>query len=74
MRIGAGEAIAKARFANADVMDYETPLTSLVWLTSLVSVALTFLPEDLERKLWGPTVPVVKLVRAFGGCLGTKRR
>jgi len=36
-------AIAKARFGNADEMDFETPLTSLVWLTSIVSIALTFL-------------------------------
>jgi len=35
-------AIAKSRFVNADDMNYEAPLTSLVWLTSLVSVALTF--------------------------------
>ncbi|HKO01743.1 MAG TPA: sodium/proton-translocating pyrophosphatase, partial [Thermoanaerobaculia bacterium] len=32
------EAIAKARFAGADEMNYETPLTTLVWLTSLISV------------------------------------
>ncbi|HEY7338666.1 MAG TPA: sodium-translocating pyrophosphatase [Bryobacteraceae bacterium] len=37
------EAIAKARFANADDMNYETPLTSLVWLTSLVSIGATYL-------------------------------
>jgi K(+)-stimulated pyrophosphate-energized sodium pump len=36
-------AIAKARFGNADDMNFETPLTTLVWLTSLVSIALTFL-------------------------------
>ncbi|MGA8764557.1 MAG: sodium-translocating pyrophosphatase, partial [Candidatus Sulfotelmatobacter sp.] len=36
-------AIAKARFGNANEMNFETPLTSLVWLTSLVSIALTFL-------------------------------
>jgi K(+)-stimulated pyrophosphate-energized sodium pump len=36
------EAIAKSRYATADDMNYEAPLTSLVWLTSLVSVALTF--------------------------------
>ncbi len=35
--------IAKARFGNADEMDFETPLTSLVWITSIVSIALTFL-------------------------------
>jgi K(+)-stimulated pyrophosphate-energized sodium pump len=36
-------AIAKGRFGNADEMNFETPLTSLVWLTSIVSIALTFL-------------------------------
>src|ERR1700678_3246366 len=36
-------AIAKARFGNAQEMNFETPLTTLVWLTSLVSIALTFL-------------------------------
>jgi K(+)-stimulated pyrophosphate-energized sodium pump len=35
--------IAKARFGNADEMNFETPLTTLVWLTSIVSIALTFL-------------------------------
>jgi K(+)-stimulated pyrophosphate-energized sodium pump len=36
-------AIAKGRFGNADEMNFETPLTSLVWLTSIVSIGLTFL-------------------------------
>ncbi|HVB88548.1 MAG TPA: sodium-translocating pyrophosphatase [Candidatus Dormibacteraeota bacterium] len=36
-------AIAKARFGNADEMNFESPLTSLVWITSLVSIGLTFL-------------------------------
>jgi K(+)-stimulated pyrophosphate-energized sodium pump len=35
--------IAKARFGKADEMNFETPLTTLVWLTSIVSIALTFL-------------------------------
>src|SRR5205085_3875017 len=35
------EAIAKARYSNADDMNFEAPLTSLVWLTSFVSIALT---------------------------------
>jgi K(+)-stimulated pyrophosphate-energized sodium pump len=34
--------VAKAKYANAQKMDFEAPLTSLVWLTSLVSVALTY--------------------------------
>jgi K(+)-stimulated pyrophosphate-energized sodium pump len=36
------EAVARARFAKADDMNFETPLTSLVWLTSILSVAVTF--------------------------------
>jgi K(+)-stimulated pyrophosphate-energized sodium pump len=34
--------IAKAKYANADTMNFEAPLTSLVWLTSFVSIALTY--------------------------------
>src|SRR5687767_14950524 len=37
------EAIAKGRYSNADKMNFEAPLTQLVWLTSIVSVALTYL-------------------------------
>ncbi len=36
-------AIAKRRFADVDKMNFETPLTWLVWLTSLVSVGATYL-------------------------------
>src|SRR2546426_3227964 len=35
-------AFAKSKYENAAKMTFEAPLTSLVWLTSLVSVALTF--------------------------------
>src|SRR6267154_1501712 len=35
--------IAKARYGNVDEMNYEAPLTSLVWITSLVSIAFTYL-------------------------------
>ena len=34
--------IAKARFSNADEMNFESPLTSLVWITSIVSIAITY--------------------------------
>jgi K(+)-stimulated pyrophosphate-energized sodium pump len=33
---------ARAKYANATSMNFETPLTTLVWLTSIVSVALTY--------------------------------
>ncbi|MBI1740188.1 MAG: sodium-translocating pyrophosphatase [Acidobacteriales bacterium] len=35
-------AIAKAKFGNADEMNFEHPLTSLVWITSIVSIAITY--------------------------------
>jgi K(+)-stimulated pyrophosphate-energized sodium pump len=41
------EAIAKSRYQNVDKMDYETPLTTLVWLTSFVSVGMTYLVSYL---------------------------
>jgi K(+)-stimulated pyrophosphate-energized sodium pump len=46
-------AIARARYANADEMNFEAPLTSLVWLTSIVSVALTFVVSYLIIPLLG---------------------
>ncbi|MBL8192341.1 MAG: sodium-translocating pyrophosphatase, partial [Blastocatellia bacterium] len=50
--------IAKAKYGNADKMNFEAPLTSLVWLTSLLSVGVTyaasfFLVKDLgDGSLW----------------------
>src|SRR6202790_1223089 len=35
-------AIAKARFGNVNEMNYESPLTSLVWITSFISLAMTY--------------------------------
>jgi K(+)-stimulated pyrophosphate-energized sodium pump len=34
--------IAKAKYGSANEMNFEGPLTSLVWITSLVSIALTY--------------------------------
>jgi K(+)-stimulated pyrophosphate-energized sodium pump len=36
-------AIAKAKYGKANEMNFEAPLTSLVWITSVVSIALTYL-------------------------------
>jgi K(+)-stimulated pyrophosphate-energized sodium pump len=41
------EGIAKARYGNADEMNYEAPLTSLVWITSIVSIVLTYIVSYL---------------------------
>jgi len=40
-------AIQKARYGNASEMNFETPLTWLVWITSFVSIALTYLVSAL---------------------------
>jgi K(+)-stimulated pyrophosphate-energized sodium pump len=37
------ETIARARYATATRMNFEAPLTSLVWLTSFVSVGMTYI-------------------------------
>ena len=49
--------IAKSKYGNADKMNFEQPLTSLVWITSIVSIALTFVVSnliigDLANGLW----------------------
>jgi K(+)-stimulated pyrophosphate-energized sodium pump len=36
------EAMAKATYGKADKMNFEAPLTRLVWLTSIVSVVMTY--------------------------------
>ncbi|MGB9195966.1 MAG: sodium-translocating pyrophosphatase, partial [Terriglobales bacterium] len=36
-------ALAKAKYGNAHEMDFEAPLTTLVWLTSLISIGLTYI-------------------------------
>ncbi|HYI93793.1 MAG TPA: sodium-translocating pyrophosphatase [Bryobacteraceae bacterium] len=41
------ETMAKAKYENASKMNFEAPLTTLVWLTSFVSVAATYLVSYL---------------------------
>jgi K(+)-stimulated pyrophosphate-energized sodium pump len=43
----ANEAFAKAKYGTSDVMNFEAPLTSLVWLTSIVSIVLTFVVSKM---------------------------
>jgi K(+)-stimulated pyrophosphate-energized sodium pump len=40
-------ALAKAKYATVDKMNFEAPLTNLVWLTSLLSIAATYLVSYL---------------------------
>jgi K(+)-stimulated pyrophosphate-energized sodium pump len=41
------EAIVKGRYGEADKMHFEAPLTQLVWVTSLISVATTYVVSYL---------------------------
>jgi K(+)-stimulated pyrophosphate-energized sodium pump len=41
------EALAKAKYATVTRMNFEAPLTFLVWLTSIVSVVLTYVVSAL---------------------------
>ncbi|MBN2237357.1 MAG: sodium/proton-translocating pyrophosphatase, partial [Bacteroidales bacterium] len=52
-------ALTKAKYNNVDELDFEKPLTSLVWITSILSMAVTFLASyfligDLQNGLWIP--------------------
>jgi K(+)-stimulated pyrophosphate-energized sodium pump len=52
------EAMARSRYQQADAMNFEAPLTSLVWLTSFVSVVITYIvsylliPDLGDGSLW----------------------
>jgi K(+)-stimulated pyrophosphate-energized sodium pump len=50
-------AISKARYDKVDDLDFEKPLTSLVWITSILSIIVTFAISymtirDLPNNLW----------------------
>ena len=50
-------ALTKAKYENADDLDFEKPLTSLVWITSILSIVVTFVVsyftiKELPNNLW----------------------
>ncbi len=59
-------AIAKARYGDADKMNFEAPLTTLVWLTSILSIVLTYVISALmipnlggDASLWWKLATVI---------------
>ncbi|MEI9968296.1 MAG: sodium-translocating pyrophosphatase [Terracidiphilus sp.] len=58
-------AIAKAKYGDADEMDFETPLTSLVWITSITSIILTYIVTYLmiptlgDGSLWWKLASII---------------
>jgi K(+)-stimulated pyrophosphate-energized sodium pump len=58
--------IAKSRYSNAPKMNFEAPLTSLVWLTSILSIALTYVVSSFmiptlagDDSLWWKLATVI---------------
>lgn len=63
-------AISKMRYNHVDELDFEKPLTSLVWITSILSIIVTFLISylvirDLPNNMW-----IVLSVIISAGTLG----
>ncbi|MGO8818404.1 MAG: sodium-translocating pyrophosphatase [Terriglobia bacterium] len=59
-------AIAKARYGTADRFNFEGPLTSLVWITSFVSIAFTYVTSMLiiptlsgDSSLWWKLATII---------------
>lgn len=64
-------AITKARYEHAEEMDFEAPLTQLVWLTSIVSIVLTYLTSfamisNLGDGMWWKLATII----SFGTLAG----
>ena len=58
--------IAKSRYGNAAKMNFEAPLTTLVWLTSILSIVLTYIISSLmipnlanDPSLWWKLATVI---------------
>ena len=59
-------AIAKAKYGNSDKMNFEAPLTTLVWLTSILSIVLTFIISSMmipelggDTSLWWKLATII---------------
>lgn len=65
--------ISKAKYQNADDLDFEKPLTSLVWITSIISILVTFAISyltigELPHKMW-LTLSVIISAGTLGAAL-----
>jgi K(+)-stimulated pyrophosphate-energized sodium pump len=59
-------AIAKAKYGHANEMNFEHPLTSLVWITSVVSIGLTYFISSIivpdlggDNTLWWKLASII---------------
>lgn len=69
------EIISKARWSDADAMDFEAPLTSLVWITSIASVVLTFvvsrmlIPDLGDGSMWWKLSAIISVGTLAGAII-----
>jgi len=66
-------ALSSAKYKNVDDLDFEKPLTSLVWITSILSIIVTFAISyltiyDLPNDLW-ITLSVIISAGTLGAAL-----
>ncbi|MBG7629302.1 MAG: sodium-translocating pyrophosphatase [Bacteroidetes bacterium] len=66
-------AISKAKFSNVYELDFEVPLTTLVWITSILSIVVTFIASyyligDIGENLW-ITLSVIISAGTLGAAL-----
>jgi K(+)-stimulated pyrophosphate-energized sodium pump len=62
--------ITKAKYQNADDLDFEKPLTSLVWITSILSIIVTFAVSYLTIRDMGSGMWITLSVIISAGTLG----
>ncbi len=65
--------LSKARYSHTDDLDFEKPLTSLVWITSILSILVTFAASyfmigDMPNNLW-ITLSVIISAGTLGAAL-----
>jgi len=66
-------AITKAKYSDVEELDFEIPLTTLVWITSVLSMVVTFVASyfligDLDNSLW-ITLSVIISAGTLGAAL-----
>jgi K(+)-stimulated pyrophosphate-energized sodium pump len=69
------ESVARAKYLNADEMDFEQPLTKLVWLTSALSILSTYIASyvlirDLgDGSIWWKLSTIITCGTAAGALI-----
>ncbi len=62
--------ITNARYKNVDDLDFEAPLTSLVWITSIISIIATFVVSYFELHNLGHDLWITLSIIISAGTLG----